>query len=225
MAQNQQLNVKSFPPGSGREFVDAILRLVNGVNGTDSTADGAKELAQEAKDTADAATEKNVEQDQELSQHDTDINTLKDFKTYITRQKSEVVYSGISLVIPTTVSNFFTLLNGLTPTSGDPAPFFQLASGRLKALNKNLDLKLKFTLEGTFAGSVQNRSLAFVFGTVVPDTIYINRNVTLPTDSMNLNTFFAVEEGDDITNPGITCTVQAIGGAFTATRIKIIATQ
>lgn len=223
--KSQQLNRSSFPPGSSREFIDSILRLTGDTNSAGGTAQDAHQLAQDAKDIADAAATKNAEQDQELSQHETDINALKYFKTYITRQKSEVVYSGISLVIPTTVSNFFTLLNGLTPTSGNPAPFFQLASGRLKALNKNLDLKLKFTLEGTFAGSVQNRSLAFVFGTVVPDTIYINRNVTLPTDSMNLNTFFSVEEGDDITNPGITCTVQAIGGAFTATRIKIIATQ
>lgn len=223
--KSQQLNRSSFPPGSSREFIDSILRLTGNTDTAGGAAESAQELAQEAKEIADAATTKNDEQDVTLSQHEHDINALEEFRTYITRQKSEVVYSGISLVIPTSATNFFTLLNSLTPTSGNPSPFFLLSDGRLKALNKNLDLKLKFTIEGTFAGAVLNRSLAFTFGTAVPDTIYINRNTAPAADSMNLNTFFSVEESDDITSPGITCMVQAVGGAFTASRIKIIATQ
>lgn len=156
---------------------------------------------------------------------DTRVDALEAWRLYMTRQKSEVVYSGISLVIPTTETNFFTLLGTLTPTSGTLLPFFNVATGRLVALNKNRDLKIKFTLEGTFAGAVLSRSLAFTFGTPVPDTIFVNRNTSLASDSMNLNSFFAVEEGDTTTSPGVTCMVQAIGGAFTCSRIKIIATQ
>lgn len=156
---------------------------------------------------------------------DVRVDALEAWRTYMTRQKSEVVYSGISLVIPTTETNFFTLLGTLTPTSGTLLPFFNVATGRLVALNKNRDLKIKFTLEGTFAGAVLSRSLAFTFGTPVPDTIFVNRNTSLASDSMNLNSFFAVEEGDTTTSPGVTCMVQAIGGAFTCSRIKIIATQ
>lgn len=195
-------------------------------------------LALQAGRISDAETRlTNVEGRMTLAENDIDglisltadlgtrVSTLEAWRTYMTRQKSEVVYSGLSLVIPTTATNFFTLLNPLTPTSGNPLPFFVLSAGRLKALNKNLNLNVKFTLEGTFAGGVLTRSLAFVFGTTVPDTIFVGRNTLLASDSLNLNTFFSVEENDDITNPGITCTVQAIGAAFTCTRIKIIATQ
>lgn len=234
-----QLRPQSFPPGSSREFVDAIIRLTDQSGSSSSTADQALSTANNALAIAQAQAVRNDAQDIVLSDHAfqlaglrTDVNSnttrigsLEAWRTYTTRQKSEVVYSGLSLVIPTTPTNFFTLLNSVTPTSGNPLPFFQLAEGRLVALNKNLDLKLKFTLEGVFGGAVLSRSLAFVFGTAVPDTIYINRNTALAADSMNLNTFFSVEEGDDITSPGITCTVQSVGGTFTASRIKIIATQ
>lgn len=156
---------------------------------------------------------------------ETRIESLEDWRVYMTRQKSEVVYSGISLNIPTTPSNLLTLLASLTPTSGTLAPFFNTATGRLVALNKNKDLQLKISMVGTFAGGTTNRSMQITFSTLVPDTLVVSRNPSTITDNLLFNTFFSVEEGDDITSPGINMTIQANGSAFTATQIKLIATQ
>lgn len=240
------LDVNSFPPGSNRVFIDSVLNQ-------GQKSDESFQLATDAKQIAIEQRTRNDAQDVILTNHTISINNITDrvgvlesdvdylidkaadletrvsiletWRVYMTRQKAEAVWSGLSLPITTTATNFFTLLNTLPAPTGNLLPFFLLSAGRLKALNKNRDLKIKFTLEGTFGGAVLSRSLVFTFGTVVPDTIYINRNTALAADSMNLNTFFSVEEGDDITSPGITCMVQSVGGTFTVSRIKIIATQ
>ena len=147
------------------------------------------------------------------------------YQAYMNRQKSEVVYSGISLNIPITASNLLTLLAPLTPTSGTLLPFFVLASGRLKALNKFKNLDFKINIRGTYVSSSGNRSMQMTFGTVVPDTLVVTRDAATTVDDIFINTFFAVDEGDDIVSPGITMTIKANGSAFTATQIKIIATQ
>lgn len=240
------LNARSFPPGSSREFIDAMVRINDSQNLAGQTADDAKDTADGAQTVAEAQRVRNDAQDIVLTNHasqlaalrtdvdnhtaqigalDTRIDTLEDWRTYTTRQKSEVVYSGISVVIPTTGVNLLTLLNGLTPTSGTLAPFFNTASGLLKALNKNLNLYIKISIRGTFAGGTGNRSMQLVFNTTVPDTLVSSRNAATTVDDILFNTFFSVEEGDNITSPGVTMTATANGGAFTATEIKLIATQ
>ncbi|QHR72923.1 hypothetical protein sortsyn_58 [Escherichia phage sortsyn] len=249
----QQLNTSSLPPGTSIAFRDWLVRLNGVTKETGDVADGAESTADEAKEIAEAQRIRNDQQDVTLALHDqrldsaenrltlleddvdylldkvidleTRIEDLEDWRVYMTRQKSEVVYSGISLNIPTTPSNLLTLLAALTPTSGSLAPFFNTATGRLVALNKNKDLKLKISVVGAFAGGTTNRSMEITFGTVVPDTLVVSRNPATPTDNLLFNTFFSVEEGDDITSPGINMTIQSNGSAFTATQIKLIATQ
>lgn len=249
----QQLNTQSLPPGISPAFKDWLIRLGGITNKTGEAATEAEIIAAEAKQIADAQRIRNDNQDvtlalhaQRLSNAETRLDTLEDdvdfllnevvdleariasledWRIYMTRQKSEVVYNGISLNIPTTPSNLLTLLASLTPTSGTLAPFFNTATGRLVALNKNKDLNLKISMVGTFAGGTTNRSMQITFGTVVPDTFVVSRNPSTVTDNLLFNTFFSVEEGDDITSPGVTMTIQANGSAFTATRIKLIATQ
>lgn len=249
----QQLNTQQLPPGTPPAFRDWLVRLGGVTSSTGDVATGAEKTAAEAKQIAEAQRIRNDNQDLtlalqaqritavegrvstletdvdyllgEVADLETRVQSLEDWRVYMTRQKSEVVYSGISLNIPTTPSNLLTLIAGLTPTSGSLAPFFNTATGRLVALDKNRDLKLKISMVGTFSGGSTNRSMEITMGTVVPDTLVVSRNPATTTDNLLFNTFFSVEEGDDIVSPGIAMTIQANGSAFTATQIKLVATQ
>lgn len=154
--------------------------------------------------------------------HEARITALEDY-TY--RQKSEVVYSDISLPITTTQVNLLQLLGTLTPTSGTLAPFFDTTTGLMTGLNKDKNLYFKLAIIGTYNNSSGNRSMQFDFGTIVPDIIVRSRDASVSTDNIFIATFFSVETDDDITDPGIDILIKANGSGFTATQIKIIATQ
>ncbi|CAH0528415.1 hypothetical protein CTH30272_02099 [Allocatenococcus thiocycli] len=157
-----------------------------------------------------------------LADHETRISELED---YVYRQKSEVVYSGISLAITTTQVNLLQLLGTLTPTSGSLSPFFDTTTGLMTGLNKDKNLYFKLAIIGTYDNSSGNRSMQFDFGTIVPDIIVRSRDASVSTDNIFIATFFSVETDDDITDPGIDILIKANGSGFTATQIKIIATQ
>lgn len=154
--------------------------------------------------------------------HEARISELED---YAYRLKSEVVYSGVSLAITTTKVNLLQLLGTLTPTSGSLSPFFNTTTGLMTGLNKGKNLFFKLSIRGTYDNSSGNRSMEFEFGTVVPDTIVRSRDASVSDDNVFIATFFSVEVDDDITDPGITIDIKANGSSFTATDIKIIATQ
>lgn len=143
----------------------------------------------------------------------------------VTRKKSEVVYTGLSLVIPTTPTNLVTLLKALTPTSGTLAPFFDTTTDKLKVYNENKTLNFKLSLIGSYPGGTTNRSIQLTFSGSVPDTLVASRNVATVTDNVLLATFFSVDQGGFLATNGSTLTIQANGAAFTATTIKIIAEQ
>lgn len=182
-----------------------------------------------AENDIDFLTDEVIDLQADVANHETRITTLETnfsaYQAYMNRQKSEVVYSGASLIIPTTSTNLLTLLGTLTPTSGTLLPFFDVAAGRMKALNKFKNLSFKINLRGTYTSASGNRSMQITFGTVVPDTIVVSRDAATTIDDVFINTFFAVDEGDDIVSPGITMMIKANGSTFTATQIKIIATQ
>lgn len=189
-------------------------------------------VAGQASESAGAAAQanaRNVIQDQQITSLNGRVAALTTrvlaLEVYNLRPKSEVVYSGISLTIPTVATNFLTLLSTLTPSSGSLLPFFDVSSGRLVARNKNKDLNFKASIRGTYTSASGNRSMQIVFGTTVTDTIVVSRDAAVTTDDVFINTFFAVEENDNIVSPGITMMINANGSAFTATQIKIIATQ
>ncbi|MDM3071440.1 tail needle knob protein [Citrobacter sp. Cf224] len=158
----------------------------------------------------------------QVADHETRIDDLE-YAT--TRKKSEVIYTGISQVIPTTATNLITMLKALTPTSGTLAPFFNTTSDKMIVYNENKTLNFKLSLVGTFPGGTTNRSMQLTFSGAVPDTLVDSRNAATTTSNILLSTFFSVDKNGFLATNGSTLTIQANGAAFTATTIKIIAEQ
>ncbi|ECY3918109.1 hypothetical protein S632_004623 [Salmonella enterica subsp. enterica] len=157
-----------------------------------------------------------------LADHETRIDALE-YAT--TRKKSEVVYTGISQVIPTTATNLITMLKALTPSSGTLLPFFNTTTDKLTVYNENKTLNFKLSMIGSYPGGTTNRSMQLTFSGAVPDTLVASRNAATATDNILLATFFSVDQGGFLATNGSTITIQANGAAFTATTIKIIAEQ
>lgn len=158
----------------------------------------------------------------ELADHEIRIDALE-YAT--TRKKSEVVFTGISQVIPTTPTNLITMLKALTPSSGTLTPFFNTITDKLTVFNENKTLNFKLSMIGSYPGGTTNRSMQLTFSGAVPDTLVASRNAATATDNILLATFFSVDQGGFLATNGSTITIQANGAAFTATTIKIIAEQ
>ncbi|EEW7436240.1 TPA: hypothetical protein RVT83_001311 [Escherichia coli] len=159
-------------------------------------------------------------------------NTLLDHETRIdaleyatTRKKSEVVYSGVSVTIPTAPTNLVSLLKTLTPSSGTLAPFFDTVNNKMVVFNENKTLFFKLSIVGTWPSGTANRSMQLTFSGSVPDTLVSSRNAATTTDNILLATFFSVDKDGFLATNGSTLTIQSNGAAFTATTIKIIAEQ
>jgi uncharacterized coiled-coil protein SlyX len=158
----------------------------------------------------------------ELADHETRIDALE-YAT--TRKKSEVVFTGISQVIPTTATNLITMLKALTPSSGTLLPFFNTTTDKLTVFNENKTLNFKLSMIGSYPGGTTNRSMQLTFSGAVPDTLVASRNAATVTDNILLATFFSVDKDGFLATNGSTITIQSNGAAFTATTIKIIAEQ
>ncbi|EFH5723125.1 hypothetical protein GPH06_19395 [Escherichia coli] len=159
-------------------------------------------------------------------------NTLLDHETRIdaleyatTRKKSEVVYSGVSVTIPTAPTNLVSLLKTLTPSSGTLAPFFDTVNNKMVVFNENKTLFFKLSIVGTWPSGTANRSMQLTFSGSVPDTLVSSRNAATTTDNILLATFFSVDKDGFLATNGSTLTIQSNGATFTATTIKIIAEQ
>ncbi|EIE4719196.1 hypothetical protein LN003_001008 [Escherichia coli] len=158
----------------------------------------------------------------ELADHSTRISALE-YAT--TRKKSEVVYSGVSVTIPTAPTNLVSLLKTLTPSSGTLAPFFDTVNNKMVVFNENKTLFFKLSIVGTWPSGTANRSMQLTFSGSVPDTLVSSRNSATTTDNILLATFFSVDKDGFLATNGSTLTIQSNGAAFTATTIKIIAEQ
>lgn len=157
-----------------------------------------------------------------LSDHETRIDALE-YAT--TRKKSEVVYSGVSVTIPTAPTNLVSLLKTLTPSSGTLSPFFDTVNNKMVVFNENKTLFFKLSIVGTWPSGTANRSMQLTFSGSVPDTLVSSRNAATTTDNILLATFFSVDKDGFLASNGSTLTIQSNGAAFTATTIKIIAEQ
>ena len=184
----------------------------------------------------DYLLDKVIDIESELADHETRITAneaeLADHETRIvaleyatTRKKSEVLYTGISQVIPTTATNLITMLKALTPSSGTLLPFFNTTTDKLTVYNENKTLNFKLSMIGSYPGGTTNRSMQLTFSGAVPDTLVASRNAATATDNILLATFFSVDHGGFLATNGSTITIQANGAEFTATTIKIIAEQ
>ncbi|HAW3874348.1 TPA: hypothetical protein JLU58_000406 [Escherichia coli] len=157
-----------------------------------------------------------------LSDHEARIDALE-YAT--TRKKSEVVYSGVSVTIPTAPTNLVSLLKTLTPSSGTLAPFFDTVNNKMVVFNENKTLFFKLSIVGTWPSGTANRSMQLTFSGSVPDTLVSSRNAATTTDNILLATFFSVDKDGFLATNGSTLTIQSNGATFTATTIKIIAEQ
>ncbi|WP_368941434.1 tail needle knob protein [Citrobacter werkmanii] len=175
-----------------------------------------------AENDIDYLTDEVVAIQNTLSDHETRIDALE-YAT--TRKKSEVVYSGVSVTIPTAPTNLVSLLKTLTPSSGSLAPFFDTVNNKMVVFNENKTLFFKLSIVGTWPSGTANRSMQLTFSGSVPDTLVSSRNAATTTDNILLATFFSVDKNGFLATNGSTLTIQANGAAFTATTIKIIAEQ
>ncbi|MGD7691829.1 tail needle knob protein [Escherichia coli] len=175
-----------------------------------------------AENDIDYLTDEVVAIQNTLSDHETRIDALE-YAT--TRKKSEVVYSGASVTIPTAPTNLVSLLKTLTPSSGSLAPFFDTVNNKMVVFNENKTLLFKLSIVGTWPSGTSNRSMQLTFSGSVPDTLVSSRNSATTTDNILLATFFSVDKDGFLATNGSTLTIQSNGAAFTATTIKIIAEQ
>ncbi|ENI9360242.1 tail needle knob protein [Escherichia coli] len=175
-----------------------------------------------AENDIDYLTDEVVAIQNTLSDHETRIDALE-YAT--TRKKSEVVYSGVSVTIPTAPTNLVSLLKTLTPSSGSLAPFFDTVNNKMVVFNENKTLFFKLSIVGTWPSGTANRSMQLTFSGSVPDTLVSSRNSATTTDNILLATFFSVDKDGFLATNGSTLTIQSNGAAFTATTIKIIAEQ
>ncbi|MFL7780565.1 hypothetical protein IXW78_18500 [Escherichia coli] len=175
-----------------------------------------------AENDIDYLTDEVVAIQNTLSDHETRIDALE-YAT--TRKKSEVVYSGVSVTIPTAPTNLVSLLKTLTPSSGSLAPFFDTVNNKMVVFNENKTLLFKLSIVGTWPSGTTNRSMQLTFSGSVPDTLVSSRNSATTTDNILLATFFSVDKDGFLATNGSTLTIQSNGAAFTATTIKIIAEQ
>lgn len=143
----------------------------------------------------------------------------------ITRKKSELVFTGLSLVIPTTPTNLVTLLKALTPDSGTFAPFFDTASDKMVVFNENKTLNFKLVIAGAWASGSLNRSMSVTFSGAVPDTLNEIRYPGTTTDNCAFPTFFSVDKDGFLAANGSTITIVSNGSEFTADTVKLIAEQ
>lgn len=143
----------------------------------------------------------------------------------ITRKKSELLFTGLSLVIPTTPTNLVALLKALTPASGTFAPFFDTANDKMVAFNEDKTLNFKLVIVGSWASGSLNRSMSVTFSGAVPDTLTEPRYPGTTADNCTFPTFFSVDVGGFLATNGSTITIVSNGSEFTATTIKLIAEQ
>lgn len=143
----------------------------------------------------------------------------------ITRKKSELVFTGLSLVIPTTPTNLVALLKVLTPASGTFAPFFDITNDKMVVFNENKTLNFKLVVVGSWASGSLNRSMSVTFSGAVPDTLTEPRYPGTTTDNCTFPTFFSVDKDGFLATNGSTITIVSNGSTFTATTIKLIAEQ
>lgn len=142
------------------------------------------------------------------------------------RQKSEVTWSGISLIIPTgTPINLINALKALTPTGGTLAPFFNTTDNKLHVFNQNMTVNFKLNLIGSWAGSTENRSMILNFVGTTGNTLTYSRDTTVTSDNVSFRTFLSVDQGGNIATNGTDITIVSNGAAFTATQVLLIAEQ
>lgn len=140
------------------------------------------------------------------------------------RQKSECYFSGLSLVIPTTVTNLINLIKAL-PHTGSMGPFFNTTTNKFNVFNVSSTVTFKINIVGTWVGASANRSMTVSFPGTNGNTLVESRDSAVTTDIISFPTFFSVDKDGNLATNGSDITIQSNGATFTATAILIIAEQ
>lgn len=143
----------------------------------------------------------------------------------VTRKKSELVFTGLSLLIPITPTNLITLLKAITPAGGSFSPFFDIVNDKMVVFNENKTLNFKLVVVGSWASGSLNRSMSVTFSGAVPDTLTEPRYPGTTTDNCTFPTFFSVDKDGFLATNGSTITIVSNGSTFTANTVKLIAEQ
>lgn len=140
-------------------------------------------------------------------------------------RKSEVLWTGLNIALGVGPVNLITVLKAFTPTSGSLAPFFDVATDKLKVYNENVKLFFKLVLKGSFSGGSNPRTVSLSFTGAVPDIITAGRSVDINPDYLTFVTFFSVDKGGFLATNGSTMQLSNSSGTFTITDVKLIAEQ
>lgn len=145
------------------------------------------------------------------------------------RRKSETYWSGLSLSVTTaTPLNLVTALKAITPTSGTSLtnnPFFNLTTDKLAVYNENLSATIKISFVGAFTGGATNRGLINTYTLTQSDVLVANRPVTNPNDYFTFIEIIAVDQNGFAATDGVTTTLQAVGGNYVISSVKLVIEQ
>lgn len=157
----------------------------------------------------------------QIATNTADITALK----AVTRKKMEVFYSGLSLAIPTSATNFVNLIKTLTPTSGSLNGFFNTTSNKLNVYNDNATLNFKVNIVGNWTLTSTNRSMVMTFVGTNGNTLVQPRADAITPDTVQFQTHFSVDAGGFMASNGVVINIQSNGSVFTATQVFITMEQ
>lgn len=140
------------------------------------------------------------------------------------RQKSEVTFTGLNLVIPTTATNLIALIKTLTHT-GSLTPFFNTTTNKFNVYNNSSTVTFKMNIIGAFSDSDITRSMEIDFTGTVGNKLVESRDSAVTSDTLSFATFFSVDAGGNLATNGAPITIKSNGRSFTANTILLIAEQ
>lgn len=207
-------------PGYSYEVVDNIIMLA------DPVPAGTHIMARLGEDVPN---EQGYATTAQLSAVQANLTTAVDGKAdkldIPTRKKMEVYYSGLSLTIPTTATNFINLVKSFTPTSGSLNAFFNTSTNKLNVYNDDASVVFKVNITGTWAGASTNRSMIMSFTGTNGNTLTVNRVNDIVPDVIQFFTYFSIDAGGNMVTNGAPITIQSLGSTFTVTAILITVEQ
>lgn len=143
------------------------------------------------------------------------------------RKKSEVFWTGLTLVVPEdTPTNLINLLKTIVPTTGTLEPFFKITDNKLHPFNEDATVQFKLNLKGTFTGAATApRSVTLDFVGTQGNTLVLNRSQSVTTSTLSFVTFFSVDKNGNMTTNGTVINIFASGSPFTLSEVLLVAEQ
>lgn len=163
------------------------------------------------------------------SDNTTNKTDIQNLKTFTTRVKSELDWTGLDVTINDGVkTNLITVLKAIPQSVGSWSPMFDTTANKMIAgVNDNRTLLYKINIYGDFSGPSNQ----------TPGTIQVDfeggvtqRNL-LPRDNLNSSEvfsvmgFISVDKNGNFASNGCTISLTSLNRNFTITAIRLIAEQ